>query len=221
MKYKEPTFTGSRDEAEKVFQGDNADRICETLIALALHDPDRAWVEERCLECTTHPEMAVRAIAATALGHLARIHKTLDLGRVLPRLQALTTQPSIAGYARAAIDDIRTYVPEVHAARERELEGLLKRGLALLIGTLSTKDGSLDTNDLARTVELLGRILDEARMTVSHEEAERYLREEIKVAAETARQIGFVYRVLALDRNDPSGPWWPDDIVERLTGKPL
>ncbi|WP_437926231.1 hypothetical protein WMF37_45565 [Sorangium sp. So ce291] len=221
MRCKETTFSGSRDEAKKILQGDSVDSICETLIALALHEPDRVWVEERCLECTTHPQMAVRAIAATALGHLARLHKTLDLGRVLPRLQALTTQASTAEYARAAIDDIRTYVPEMRAARERELEDLLKRGLALLTNTLSTKSGNLDASDLARTVELLGRILDEARIAVSPGEVERYIRDQLEVAPETAQQIGFVDRVLALDRNDPAGPWWPDDIVEGLAAKPL
>ena len=218
MKYHDPTPV-SRHEAEKILQGNDEERICETLIALALHDPERAWVEERCLRCTEHPKWAVRAIAATALGHLARIHMTLDLVRVLPRLDALMTDAKTAGYAKTALDDLRVYVPEVQAAHRRDLEDVLSRALAMLARTLKKPIGPLEADDFARTVELFDRFLDEAREISTPEEVERYLRDEMHLADETAHEIALVYRALALGRNDPRGPWWPEDVVEKLFAK--
>ncbi len=46
----------------------------------------------------------------TCLGHIARIHKSIDIDRALPVLRSAMNDPRIAGYAEQAIEDIEIYV---------------------------------------------------------------------------------------------------------------
>jgi len=52
----------------------------------------------------------VRRVAVTALGHLARIHRTLDLDRVLPVLAQISGEVEPAGTVEDAMDDIRLFI---------------------------------------------------------------------------------------------------------------
>jgi HEAT repeat protein len=74
------------EEIEQIFQSNNIANICETLVTLALYDADWQKVETFCLEFLEHPDAGVRMVAATCIGHLARIHQQLDLDLVLPAL---------------------------------------------------------------------------------------------------------------------------------------
>ena len=117
MRKYEPPQPTSRHDAEQVFRTGTTEEICETLVALALHEDDAAWVESICLEFTRHPSPNVRAIAATCLGHLARIHGQLNLGLVLPSLQRLLQDPSTSGYAENALSDIEIFMGGEHQPR--------------------------------------------------------------------------------------------------------
>jgi hypothetical protein len=52
----------------------------------------------------------VRWYAAICLGHLARIHRQLDLEVVLQRLTELQTDPLVKAGADDALDDIRFFL---------------------------------------------------------------------------------------------------------------
>jgi hypothetical protein len=52
----------------------------------------------------------MRGLAATCLGHVARIHKRLDLDLVLGALVPLKSDPVIGGYVRDALDDIKFFL---------------------------------------------------------------------------------------------------------------
>ncbi len=67
-------------------------------------------MQGKCLEMTHHYDVEVRGTAVTCLGHLARLHRDLDLPLVLPTLQALRSDPGMGGRAEDALDDIRTFV---------------------------------------------------------------------------------------------------------------
>ena len=99
-----------RDQAEAAFQSGEPHRIREALIRCAFHEEDYSWVEGRCLEYLRHPDPTIRQVAATSLGHLGRIHGTLDAARVIPALQALLVDSEVAGSAQDALDDIRRFV---------------------------------------------------------------------------------------------------------------
>jgi HEAT repeat len=106
----EETWAMSRGIAETVLQGSDATAICGTLVNVALHDPDWAWVQEHCLRLLAAADPEVRGVAATCLGHLARIHGTLDLNRVEPRLRELRKDPEVRGRAEDALDDIQRFM---------------------------------------------------------------------------------------------------------------
>ena len=84
--------------------------ICETLVRVALRDSDWWWVQEHCLRLTAATDPDVRRVAATCLGHLARIHGQLDLDRVEPRLRELRADAEVCGSAKDALDDIQQFM---------------------------------------------------------------------------------------------------------------
>lgn len=108
MKY-EPLPPISRDEADHVFRMGDAESIATGLVRLALHEPDWRWVQERCLQLASHPAVAVRRAAAISLGHLARLHGTLDMSSARATLRALASDPDVAGFVDDATDDIARF----------------------------------------------------------------------------------------------------------------
>ena len=109
MKYQKPRCM-SKAEAERIFSSADASSLQGALVSMALHEPDWRWVQEKCLGLTAHPDAGVRALAATCLGHIARIHRQLDLDIVMPRLELLLADPETAGYAETAIDDVKMFI---------------------------------------------------------------------------------------------------------------
>lgn len=106
-----------QQEAELAFKQGNDEAICDALLSVALYDADWKWVESYCLKFLEYPDKNVRAVAATSLGHLARIHGTIDSDTVIPALQAHFTDPDpeVSGRAPDALDDINMFVKEEDA----------------------------------------------------------------------------------------------------------
>jgi hypothetical protein len=102
-----PITAGAADAA--IHSGD-AREIGRALLRLALHGPDWRLAETRALQHLTHPDVWVRRNAATALGHVARLTRTLDVDSVVPALTMLLTDPEVSGYADASLDDIEVYL---------------------------------------------------------------------------------------------------------------
>ncbi len=111
MKYQALPAAPTKSEAEAILIGSDVTRICEALLSLAEEEPDKRWVEERCLIALEHRDSKVRAVAATSVGHLARLRHNLDLVRLLPQLAKLLADPATAGFAQIAMDDIRIFHP--------------------------------------------------------------------------------------------------------------
>ena len=80
------------------------------LLSLALYDREWKLVEDLCLKMLHDPDTDIVATAILALGHLARIHRQLDLDRVLPELEALKSNEALAGRVSDTLDDINIYV---------------------------------------------------------------------------------------------------------------
>ena len=109
MKYHE---VAKRDRAEielLLSKGDITD-VQDALLSAAYYDLDWKWVQEQCLTFLAHRDCSTRRLSAICLGHIARIHKQLDLEVVLARLAELKNDPEIGGSVQDALDDIRFYL---------------------------------------------------------------------------------------------------------------
>lgn len=109
MKYKKPRRI-ERKKAEAAFQSEDVASICDALVGVAYYDSDWRWVQGHCLRFLRHPNIEIRGLAATCLGHLARIHGKLDLDTVKPALLRLTKDPQVGGRAEDALDDIKMHL---------------------------------------------------------------------------------------------------------------
>lgn len=99
-----------REELEILLRSLDQQDITDALLSAAYYDPDWRWVQGRCLALSHHPDHVVRWYAAICLGHLARIHRQLDLEVVLQRLTELQTDPLVKAGADDALDDIRFFL---------------------------------------------------------------------------------------------------------------
>jgi hypothetical protein len=73
-------------------------------------------LQELCLGLLDHADHQVAALAATCLGHLARVYRQLDERRVVAALRSHRSTPHVAGTASNALDDIEVYL---HPRRAR------------------------------------------------------------------------------------------------------
>lgn len=109
--YREP-LPMSRTDAKEALRSGDPWRLRETIIRLALHDPDWRWVQGLCLQYLESPDDSVRSVAAISLGHLARIHGTIDRESVVPALERLLDDKEVSGIAGDALDDIGMFASE-------------------------------------------------------------------------------------------------------------
>ena len=98
------------EEAQAALASDDAVRICDALLRVSLFSSDWRSAQEQCLHFLKHPVADVRGAAATCLGHLARLHRTIDTPTVVPALRRLLADPLVGGRAQDALDDIDVYV---------------------------------------------------------------------------------------------------------------
>lgn len=110
----------SREEAQRELHAGDWERISKALFRLALHDSDGAWLESLLVKYLSHENGWVRGSAATCLGHVARLHGTLDVARVVPAIQALLKDDNlqVRGRAEDALDDIETYAESRSSSEE-------------------------------------------------------------------------------------------------------
>jgi len=110
--YKDVPPIGRRD-AEKAFASTNPKAISSALVRMAFHDPDWRWVQGWCVRFIGDANPDIRGLAATCLGHIARIHRTLDedgARAVLNHVRDTHTDGDVRGRAADAIEDIARFV---------------------------------------------------------------------------------------------------------------
>ena len=100
----------SETEAQVALASGIPEVICDALVRLAYHDPDWQYVQDLCMRFADSPSTEISGLAVTCLGHLARLHGKLDLGKVAPLLERLGRRPDIAGRVEDAWDDIKMFL---------------------------------------------------------------------------------------------------------------
>ena len=109
MRYEEPRPI-TRNEADSVFATNDPLKVCDALVRITFFDRDWRWVQERCLRLARQSDPDIRGCAATCLGHLARIHRVLDVEKVIPVLEELLMDPELAGRAEDALNDLKMFL---------------------------------------------------------------------------------------------------------------
>ena len=99
----------TRAEIEQALDSNNNEAIAEAILSAALHDPDWRWTQGACLRLFSNPDANVRRAAIVGIGHLARIHRTLDWDLVLPKLATLKNDDAVRGTVEDTLDDIRVF----------------------------------------------------------------------------------------------------------------
>ncbi|WP_133164260.1 hypothetical protein [Solimonas fluminis] len=100
----------SRKYALEAFASNDPKRICRALVSIAFYDDDWQWVQDKCLHYLEDNDEYLACLAATCLGHIARIHGKLDREKVLPSLHAKASDPRISSCVSDALDDIDMFV---------------------------------------------------------------------------------------------------------------
>lgn len=100
----------NRITAEKAFAAGIAAEICDALASVVLHEKDWRWSQAQCLHFLNHANPELSGLAATCLGHIARIHRQLDRDLVITALRKRLDDPEIGGRVQDALDDIQMFV---------------------------------------------------------------------------------------------------------------
>jgi hypothetical protein len=82
----------------------------KALIRLALHEPDWRYVRGHCLRLLEHADPCARQSALICLGHLARLHRPLELKQLVPLVRRHRLDPSVAGWAQDTLDDFKIFL---------------------------------------------------------------------------------------------------------------
>ena len=116
MRYKQPgPITPAA--AVRVFRAGQPYDIAETLVSLALYEQDADFTLLWCLFFLRHSDDNVAEVAATCIGHIARIHQRINTAAVVPILKIIRAEGriagrSVAGTADDALDDIKMFCPK-------------------------------------------------------------------------------------------------------------
>lgn len=104
-----------REEAQCELDSGDFKRMSAALVRLALHDPDRTYVERVLGLHLQSSDAWVRGVAATCVGHIARIHGAIDAERLMPLLKNLAKDPRTRGRMEDALEDIAMFAEESRA----------------------------------------------------------------------------------------------------------
>jgi hypothetical protein len=100
----------SKQMVEKAFVSRQPKVICHALVAAAFCEPDWKWVQDKCLYFLQNADPEISGLAATCLGHVARIHQKLERDKVIAALDARRENSEIAGRIEDALDDINMFI---------------------------------------------------------------------------------------------------------------
>lgn len=101
----------TKEELKSNFASNDISLIMNSLVSLSLYEQDWRWAQEICLHFLDNDNSDIRGLAATSLGHIARIHHNLDKEKLVSSLEKKVNDPLIGGRVQDALDDIEVYLP--------------------------------------------------------------------------------------------------------------
>ena len=98
----------ARRDAVAILGGDNPEEIAETLVSVALNDPDAEWIEATCWRMAEHADPSVRGLAGLFLGHVARRFGALR-AHSWEVVRGFCADPAVDNRPCDGLDDMRQY----------------------------------------------------------------------------------------------------------------
>lgn len=103
-------FPIDKDVAERIFSTNDVEKISHAMVAIAFYEKDWKWAQNRCLDFLMNENPIISGLAATCLGHIARIHRQLEKDKVMLILRSRLKDTNISGRIEDALNDIEIFV---------------------------------------------------------------------------------------------------------------
>jgi hypothetical protein len=96
-------------QLEQALKEKDINKATSTMLYLCFNIDDINWLEDRYIALLEHENDDVSGLAATCLGHIARIHGEINQEKVLPVLQEKLKDARLVGRVQDALDDISIF----------------------------------------------------------------------------------------------------------------
>ena len=106
--YREPPQLLLEDAKKALVSGD-LDQTLNALLSITLYGEDWKFAQDKCLEFLEHKDLNISCLAATCLGHIARIHGKIERKKVVAALRNHLDNPALCGIIQDALDDIEMF----------------------------------------------------------------------------------------------------------------
>lgn len=84
---------------------------CKTLLYALNNVEDWRWLQELYLKYALDNNDSIAGLSITCIGHVARMHQTIDLRRVSKVFQYISEiRPNLRGRVEDSLDDITTFI---------------------------------------------------------------------------------------------------------------
>lgn len=101
----------SKEDLDILLQSDDPTVATNALLYLCFNIDDPEWIQIKCVQVfQNHQSDDVRGLALTCIGHVARMHKIINIVLVIPVLLKGLKHKTLSGRAQDALDDIDIYV---------------------------------------------------------------------------------------------------------------
>ncbi|MBB5321166.1 hypothetical protein [Marinobacter oulmenensis] len=94
----------------KIVESGIIDLICDAIARSPNFIDDYDWLLHQYKVLLFHPDLEVRGVTITSIGHLARINEHAKKDELLGVLGPLISDHDLAGRVEDAIDDINTFL---------------------------------------------------------------------------------------------------------------
>ena len=98
----------TKDEIESIILDGDPQETGKAVLSAALYSGDATWAQAICFSLAEHSSPQVRGNVFTAIGHIARLHGTMDWDRATKVLTAglMDTDEFARGNAIDGLDDV-------------------------------------------------------------------------------------------------------------------
>lgn len=100
----------SKAEFSKILETGLIALICDAIVRAVhfIHDYD--WLIQQYRLLLNHPDLEIRGVTITCIGHLARLNENANKAQLLAMLEPLSSDEELVGRVEDAIDDINTFL---------------------------------------------------------------------------------------------------------------